>query len=510
MSFKKFLSQRFSLAIAVGLFFASLAILWWVLGSPGITTIGENVSVGGQLTVSGNVGIGTSSPGQKIHIYGPSGSQRIKIESAGTTSSDQASLQLVAGNNSWISWVSGDSDQLRFFSSTLNSNVMTLTSSGNVGIGTTSPGAKLDIPVDLSTPAFRLGPGGDSGRIWAEYKNGGPAIIMYDYDDIGGGIYFRESPTTNNETNPEYEAFIVGRRGNVGIGTTAPNYKLEVQGSASIGNFNVSVQDFRLQRQGSAHKVVRHWYTSSNESPWYTYGENLIWTGERAGMVLDTTAARPYYEAYSPLSGYKEFGFVNVTSGSFTNTNLIPSLVLKNNGNVGIGTTSPAYKLDIAGALRLQPSSAPTGANGVIYYDSTENKFKCYQNGTWVDCIGAGGGGGYWAASGTNIYNTNTGNVGIGTTSPAYKLDVSGDLRVTGQAYLGIQRVSNYCGFSYSCRVTCPSGTRVLGGGCYGSYTNYYRAPVQNYPDSDTSWYCYNGEYANNWTAYAICARIQP
>ena len=92
-------------------------------------------------------------------------------------------------------------------------------------------------------------------------------------------------------------------------------------------------------------------------------------------------------------------------------------------GNVGIGETEPEYKLDIAGALRLQPGSAPTGANGVIYYDSSEDKFKCHLAGSWVDCMGSGTG--YWAASGNHIYNTNTGNVGIGTKNPHAKLHVN-------------------------------------------------------------------------------------
>jgi len=76
-------------------------------------------------------------------------------------------------------------------------------------------------------------------------------------------------------------------------------------------------------------------------------------------------------------------------------------------GNVGIGVLSPSQKLDIDGALRLQPlTAAPASpANGVMYYDNASNKFKCYQASAWTDCIGSGGGGGL-SGSGTDTFLT--------------------------------------------------------------------------------------------------------
>ena len=84
--------------------------------------------------------------------------------------------------------------------------------------------------------------------------------------------------------------------------------------------------------------------------------------------------------------------------------------------------------LKVGGLLRLGLyTSHPTGTNGNLYYNTSDHKFYGYQNNEWKEL---GGGAGFWLASGDNIYNTNTGNVGIGTTSPGQKLAVAGNIDV--------------------------------------------------------------------------------
>jgi hypothetical protein len=173
--------------------------------------------------------------------------------------------------------------------------------------------------------------------------------------------------------------------GNVGIGTTSPGSKLHILGASD----NL----LQLQRSGAANPVI-----------------------------------------------FKE----GTDSTLVINAGNSDVLAMKS-GNVGIGTTSPTAKLDVAGSIRLRPTSAPSGANGAMYYDSSLNKFRCYQNGSWADCSGAGSG---LAGSGTvdrvakwtgttslgssQIFDNNT-NVGIGTTSPTAKLDVAGPIGFDNQ-----------------------------------------------------------------------------
>jgi hypothetical protein len=60
-----------------------------------------------------------------------------------------------------------------------------------------------------------------------------------------------------------------------------------------------------------------------------------------------------------------------------------------------IGTTNPQAKLEVAGAIRLTPTTQPSNATtGMMYFDQSSGVFKCFQKDpqtnqfVWVNCAG--------------------------------------------------------------------------------------------------------------------------
>ena len=136
------------------------------------------------------------------------------------------------------------------------------------------------------------------------------------------------------------------------------------------------------------------------------------------------------------------------------------------NGNVGIGTTAPGVALDVNGNIRSHGGNwqSFTGSAYVAaYYDALTHRFDI---------------------SGSPKMSIDTsGNVGIGTTGPGAKLEVSGDTKITGNLYGG---GSNYvclrttnCAWTgdFSCggSMACPTG-QVLAGFRDGTSCGVYDA----------------------------------
>ena len=106
-----------------------------------------------------------------------------------------------------------------------------------------------------------------------------------------------------------------------------------------------------------------------------------------------------------------------------------PLLLNPDGGNVGIGTTSPTNKLDVSGNLAIGTGSSLTTFE---MRDIANASWKFSTIGSILRFMNDNGG-----SYSEKMVIRNTGNVGIGTTSPSYKLDVIGDIRATGDMLYG-------------------------------------------------------------------------
>ena len=233
---------------------------------------------------SDNVGLGLSSPAAKLHIHSTSGIGNLRFTSTSTGIANTDGFSITNdGSTNLIMQQHENADW--YFSTNGGTTAMTIKPTGNVGIGTTTPSTSGNFTVESQASKFiALNLTGGSGVVLAGSWSSTTLNPQVRYKGVSAGFIDIGQDATGNfviEGN-DTPRLTVMQTGNVGIGTTTPSQKLDVDGGGSIevdGDYTyetprmdyyvVAAAGFNASAGSSAVNVDGDIYGSSR---WFTGG----------------------------------------------------------------------------------------------------------------------------------------------------------------------------------------------------------------------------------------------
>ncbi len=426
---------------------------------------------------SGNVGIGTTTPAMDLTVTSKTASANSVIRIANDTtaagdmnlefyrnSSNKAGIGLHpgGGSTSMNLYDNHASGSISFSTGSTPTERMRINASGYVGIGTTAPSRALAVVGTTSvTSATQY-----DGSFWGNGTNTVADIKGTSATNDNGMLDLYNSGTKNVQIIATGNSYFTG--GNLGIGTTAPSYVLDVAGNGGNITAIFGADNSATTRTDATQKTTRigvpH-YTNAEEPMALFYASSA-----GASNSITIGGGTALMNAATQISLY--------TAANNTTTSGTERMRIDSSGNVGIGI-APSAKMHIVGSdtsglyVVNTASSASSGGAGIQAFMNGYPTAANHRLGFYT----LGGGGGaiagsvamsafseeVWTAGSAQgsslrfettaqgsatrterVRVTGSGNVGIGTTTPNALLQVAGT--ITGNP--GVSNASTTIDFS--------------------------------------------------------------
>ena len=362
---------------------------------------------------SGNVGIGTNNPYTLLELSSIDPIIRM-TDSNGVADKSIYEMRAIGASGY---------ESLEFRSvndaNSVYNKLLVLKHGGNVGIGTDQPNQLLHLDNSTNTTDDAIirilsGNAGLSGIYLGDPDYGSISRIRHDHSD--DTLQFWSSNVAGTSS---LQRMTIVPGGNVGIGITDPVARLDVTGTTT--NYP-TVYDY-LYATGEGIRVY------GEESALDLVGED---TGGHASSILIRNENEGFGIFNVPDDDTLRIRSFNVTADDFyihssggNVSNLTDILTLEKTGNVGIGTDSPAQKLEVRGnGAKTQFTRSGSTGTLVEFYSGASAAGGIQSQSTG---LGISGGTGE-----NHVFIDTSGNVGIGESSPTEKLTVNGAILASG------------------------------------------------------------------------------